>query len=65
MTLEFKDAAQFLAYAFLAGGAWVTAKFLKEAIVKLETILVKVTETQAGHETRITVLETKKGARKK
>ena len=61
MTLEFKDAAQFLAYAFLAGGAWVAAKFLKEAIGKLETILVKVSETQAAHETRITLLETKKG----
>lgn len=46
---------------FAAGMAWQLLKTLRENLVELKASHMTLTSLVASHETRITVLETKKG----
>lgn len=50
---------------FAIGIAWQLLKTLRENLVELKASHMTLTELVASHETRITVLETVKGARRK
>lgn len=47
------------------GTAWQLLKTLRENLVELKASHLTLTELVASHETRLTVLETVKGARRK
>lgn len=46
---------------FAAGMAWQLLKTLRENLVELKASHMTLTQLVASHETRLTVLETKKG----
>jgi len=50
---------------FAIGIAWQLLKTLRENLVELKASHMTLTELVASHETRITVLETVKGTRRK
>jgi hypothetical protein len=56
-----KDYAQILVYVFLAGGAWTMVKFLKDSVTEIKVTLEKINAVLNSHETRITVIESRKG----